>query len=34
MFAAPSSGACQPEIGARVGVIISRGNTTAVNFDP
>jgi threonine dehydratase len=33
-FAAVLSGAYQPEIGERVGVIISGGNTTAVNFSP
>jgi threonine dehydratase len=32
-FSAMLSGAYKPEIGERVGVIISGGNTTAVNFD-
>ena len=32
-FSALVSGAYKPEIGSRVGVIISGGNTTAVNFD-
>jgi len=33
-FSALLSGAYKPEIGERVGVIISGGNTTAVTFDP
>jgi threonine dehydratase len=32
-FAALTSGAYKPQNGERVGVIISGGNTTAVNFD-
>jgi threonine dehydratase len=32
-FAALTSGAYKPQTGERVGVIISGGNTTAVNFD-
>jgi len=32
-FSAMLSGAYKPEIGERVGVVISGGNTTAVNFD-
>jgi threonine dehydratase len=32
-FAALTSGAYKPRTGERVGVIISGGNTTAVNFD-
>jgi threonine dehydratase len=33
-FSALLSGAYQPEIGERIGIIISGGNTTAVNFGP
>ena len=32
-FSALLSGAYTPEVGKRVGVIVSGGNTTAVNFD-
>jgi threonine dehydratase len=32
-FSALLSGAYKPEVGERVGVVISGGNTTAVNFD-
>ena len=32
-FSALTSGAYKPQIGERLGVIISGGNTTAVNFD-